>query len=170
MMKKKIITAAEKTVLNELGIDNKSFAALSFKLSKFCKKVNSYLNKHYKWEGVYKQYKIIFLEKPYLMETLNENEILINKLILNEKVIEAVYKLAEDLYKAQKEKLDMAYNDAIDKLKQEDDIWVEIEPMDKESVKKDIRFLHIRTVLLRCKKCCRKSFLKLTKITRWNNN
>lgn len=79
-------------------------------------------------------------------------------------------KLAEDLYKAQKEKLDMAYNDAIDKLKQEDDIWVEIEPMDKESVKKDIRFLHIRTVLLRCKKCCRESFLKLTKITRWNNN
>lgn len=47
-MKKKIITAAEKTVLNEMGIDNKSFAALSFKLSKFCKKVNSYLNKHYK--------------------------------------------------------------------------------------------------------------------------
>lgn len=70
-------------------------------------------------------------------------------------------KLAEDLYKAQKEKLDMAYNDAIDKLKQEDDIWDEIEPMDKESVKKDIRFLPIRTVLLRCKKCCRKSFLKL---------
>lgn len=116
MMKKKIITAAEKTVLNELGIDNKSFAALSFKLSKLCKKVNSYLIKHYKWEGVYKQYKIIFLEKPYLMEALNENEILINKLLLNEKVIEAVDKLAEDLYKVQKEKLDMAYNDAIDKL------------------------------------------------------
>lgn len=80
-MKKKIITVAEKTVLNELGIDNKSFAALSFKLSKFCKKVNSYLNKHYKWEGVYKQYKIIFLEKPYLIEALNENEILINILL-----------------------------------------------------------------------------------------
>lgn len=50
------------------------------------------------------------------MEALNENEILINKLLLNEKVIEAVDKLAEDLYKVQKEKLDMAYNDAIDKL------------------------------------------------------
>lgn len=33
------------------------------------------------------------------MEALNENEILINKLLLNEKVIEAVDKLAEDLYK-----------------------------------------------------------------------
>ncbi|MCI8605106.1 MAG: hypothetical protein HFE79_13345 [Ruminiclostridium sp.] len=158
---KKIILEAEKIALSQMGFYSKSHVALCFKLNEFYKNVNSYLNEHYKWKEIYKQYKIIFLDKPYLMEAMNENEILLNKLLLNEKVIDAVNKHAEDLSEAQKEKLDRAYNNALDKLKQEDDIWCEIEPMDKESVRKEYKIFTYPNCFMEVQKMLSQKLLKI---------
>lgn len=158
---KKIILEAEKMTLSKMGLYSKSHVALCFRLHEFYKEVNSYLNEHYKWESIYKQYKIIFLDKPYLREALNENEILLNKLLLNEKVIDAVNKHAEDLSGAQKEKLNMAYNDAVTKLKQDDDIWGEIEPIDKDMVKKEYKIFTYPDCFLEVQKMLSQMLLKI---------
>lgn len=158
---KKIISVAEKKTLNKMGIDNKSFAALSFKLSKFYKEVNSYLNERYRWEGIYKQYKIILLNPINPVEALNENQILLNKLLLNEKVIDAVDKHAEDLCEAQKEKLNTVYNNDRRKLQQEDDIWSEIEPIDKESVKHEYKIFTYPDCFVEVQKMLSQKLLKI---------
>lgn len=155
---KKIILEAEKMTLSKMGFYSKSHVALCFRLHEFYKEVNSYLNERYKWEGIYKQYKIIFLDKPYLREALNENEILLNKLLLNEKVIDTVDKYTESLYKSQKEKFDMAYNDALNKLKQEDDIWGLI---DRESVKKEYKIFTYPDCFVEVQKMLSDKLLKL---------
>lgn len=158
---KKIILEAEKLTLSKMGLYSKSHVALCFKLHEFYKNVNRYLNEHYKWNEVYKQYKIIFLDKPYLRQALDENEILLNKLLLNEKIIDAVDKHAEDLCKAQKEKLDTVYNNDRRKLQQEDDIWSEIEPIDKESVKKEYKIFTYPDCFMEVQKMLSQRLLKI---------
>ena len=158
---KKIVLEAEKMTLKKMGLYSKSHVALCFKLNEFYKNLNTYLNEHYKWERIYKQYKIIFLDKPYLQEALNENEILLNKLLLNEKVIDAVDKHAENLSKTQKEKLDLVYNDALDKLKQDEDIWGDIEPMDKESIKKEYKIFTYPDCFVQVQKMLSQKLLKI---------
>ncbi len=149
--------------LSKMGLYSKSHVALCFRLHEFYKEVNSYLNEHYKWEGIYKHYKIIFLDKPYLREALNENEILLNKLLLNEKVIDAVDKHAEDLCEVQKKKLDTTYNNDRQKLKQEDDIWGEIEPIDKESVKHEYKIFTYPNCFMEVQKMLSQMLLKIDK-------
>lgn len=158
---KKIILEAEKMTLSKMGLYSKSHVALCFRLHEFYKEVNSYLTQHYKWESIYKQYKIIFLDKPYLREALNENEILLNKLLLNEKVIDAVDKHAEDLCEAQKEKLNTVYNNDRRKLQQEDDIWSEIEPIDKESVKHEYKIFTYPDCFVEVQKMLSQKLLKI---------
>lgn len=158
---KRIVLEAEKMTLSKMGLYSKSHVALCFKLNEFYKNVNSYLNEHYKWDGVYKQYKIIFLDKPYLQEALNENEILLNKLLLNEKIIDAVDGHVESLYKSQNEKLDMVYTKVLDNLKQEDDIWGEIELMDKESVQKQYNVFTYPDYFVEIQKLLSQNLLKI---------
>ncbi len=134
---KKAILEAEKIILDEMSLFSKSHAISCFKLNKFYTNVNKFLYEKYKWKMVYKRYKIIFLDKKYLKMALNENEILLRKLLLNERVIEAVNKRAEKISKSQEKKLDDVYKEVTDKMIETDKLWSLIELPDKETIKKE---------------------------------
>ncbi len=133
---KKILLEAEKITLNDMGLYTKTHAASCFKLNEFYANANNFLYEKYEWNRVYKQYKIIFLDKKYLRQALNENEIILKKLLLNERVIEAINKHTEILNNSQNEKLETVYKKVTDKLREEDDIWGEPELPNKREIKK----------------------------------
>lgn len=119
-----------------MGLYTKTHAASCFKLNEFYANANNFLYEKYEWNRVYKQYKIIFLDKKYLRQALNENEIILKKLLLNERVIEAINKHTEILNNSQNEKLETVYKKVTDKLREEDDIWGEPELPNKREIKK----------------------------------
>lgn len=158
---RKIILEAEKNTLNQMGLYSKSHVALCFRLNEFYKNTNKYLFENYEWQGVYKQYKIIFLDKHYLQEALDENEVLLKKLLLNERVIETIDKHAETLNISQNEKFDVVYKDVTDKLKQDDDIWGAIELPDKQSVKRQYNVFTYPDYFIEIQKMLSQKLLKI---------
>lgn len=159
---KKDIAEAEKIILEKMGLSNKLFVASHFKLSEFYSYMSSYVNENFKWDSVYKQYKITLTNnKQYLASTSNKNQIYSNKLLLNEKIIDTVDKYAEKLSKSQNEKLDVIYKDVTDKLKQEDDIWGVIELPDKDSVKKEYKVFTYPNYFVEIQKMLSQKLLKI---------
>lgn len=158
---KKIILEAEKITLDKMGLYSKIHAASCFKLNEFYKNVNNFLYKEYGWDKVYKRYKIIFLDKKYLKRALNENEILLKKLLLNERVIDAVDKHAENINDSQNEKFEAVYKEATDKWIKEDKIWGEPDALDKEKIKKEYNIFTYSESFVEIQKMLSQKLLKI---------
>lgn len=158
---KKIILTVEKKILNKMGLYSKTHAIACFKLNDFYENVNIFLQKKYGWNCVYKRYKIIFLGKEFLRQALNENEILLKKLLLNERVINTVDKQAEILRDFQNEKFNTTYKEITDKLVKEDDIWELIGLPDKQKIKKQCNIFTYPDYFIEIQKMLSQKLLKL---------
>ena len=88
------ILAVERKVLNKMGLESKNHAACTMRLNEFYNTVNSELNELYGWERKYERIKIIFNAKD-VKEAITKNEYELQKLYLNELVIDAIDKNAQ---------------------------------------------------------------------------
>lgn len=90
----KRIDAVKKNVLDDMGFVNIQQVYCKFKNKEFYGAVNSRLNKLYGWQYTYKQYVLIFTPEN-CKEALKQIDIDLEKLTLNEKVVDAINKQAE---------------------------------------------------------------------------
>lgn len=88
------ILAVERSTLNKMGLESKNHAACTMRLNEFYNKVNKRLNELYGWERKYERIKIIFNEKD-IQEAITKNEYELQKLYLNELVVDAINKNAQ---------------------------------------------------------------------------
>jgi hypothetical protein len=104
-----IIRDTEKEVLKEMGLESITLVHLKFKSKEYYNKVNYLLRERYKINYTYKDIKILFTHK-YIIEALEQAELNIQKLMLNDKVVNVINEQAQrNLEKSIKE-----YNQQID--------------------------------------------------------
>lgn len=103
------VDAVKKKVLNSMGFTNLIQMYSHYKEKEFYDKVNLELLDLYDWCFVYKQYKIIFTRNN-VIEELPKNKLELQKLFLNEKIIEALDIQAEIKYNKQLSKWEEEYN------------------------------------------------------------
>lgn len=100
---KKNIIATKNIVLNEMGIESITLIHLKFKHKEFYNRVNMLLKSKYNINYIYTDIKILFT-KEHIIKALMQAELNMQKLILNEKIINAVNEQAKyNLEKSQKE-------------------------------------------------------------------
>ena len=87
------ILAVERNILNVMGFESKNHAACRMKLFEFYEKVNQRLFELYGWERKYERLKIIF-NKDDIKSAITKNEYELQKMYLNEIIIEAIDKNA----------------------------------------------------------------------------
>lgn len=120
---KKQILKAEKKALVDMGLESKQHVYAKFKETEFFDRVNVYLQEWYGWDSTFNRIKIIY-NKSDILETVhkdeeklknNYEEIKLQKLKLNDKVIEALYKNAQIMADNRHKKADQEYQEAVDK-------------------------------------------------------
>ncbi|MBW7572486.1 hypothetical protein [Caproiciproducens faecalis] len=104
----KCIDSVKKQVLDEMGLISLTQVFLKFKGDKFYSRVDSILKEQYNWEYTYKQFKLIYTQKNIIQE-IPKTELQIEKLKLNQKVIDAMNQQAENNYKRNRDKYDRGY-------------------------------------------------------------
>lgn len=109
---KKKITNVEKEVLNQMGFKNISQVYLRFKKDEFHNKVNIILYDRYGIDSTYKVLKIIFT-KSDVLDGLQETEINVERMRMNEKVVDTINEQAEIKYKNNQKKLDEYCNNKL---------------------------------------------------------
>lgn len=92
----KTILEAERYIMLKNNYYNKALIALTGKNKEFYSKVNDYLLKEHNWKYYYKRRKIISISNDYLKQGMEENLIAVQKLLLNEKIIDALNREAEN--------------------------------------------------------------------------
>ena len=124
---KKIILKAERKALLDLGLESKQQAYVKFKEIEFFERMNAYLSEWYGWKYTFNRIKINY-NKSDVLETVHEDEIKLQndftemklqRLGLNDKVVEALYRNAQTMAENRRMKADKEYQEAIDKYKDE---------------------------------------------------
>lgn len=124
--KKKILKAERKTLL-DMGLESKQHVYASFKDTEFFERMNAYLQEWYGWEYVFNRIKINY-NKSDILDTVYKDEMNLKKefeemklqrLGLNDKVVEALYKNARIMAENKHKKSDQEYQEAIEKYKEE---------------------------------------------------
>lgn len=126
-IQKKKILKAERKVLLDMGLESKQHAYAKFKETEFFERVNAYLLEWYGWEYTFNRIKINYnksdvLETVYRDEAKLKNdfeEMKLQRLGLNDRVIEALYKNAQIMAENRHKKADREYQEAIEKYKNE---------------------------------------------------
>ncbi len=122
-LQKKDILKAERKSLLDMGLESKQHAYAKFKETEFFERVNAYLYEWYGWEYTFNRIKINY-NKPDILETVYKDELKLKsdfeemklqRLELNDKVIEALYRNAQILAENRHKKADKEYQEAIDK-------------------------------------------------------
>lgn len=120
---KKMILKSERKVLKDMGLESKQHAYAKFKETEFFERVNAYLQEWYGWEYTFNRIKINY-NKSDVLETVREDEmklkndfeeIKLQRLGLNDRVIEALYKNAQTIMDNRHKKADEEYQKALDK-------------------------------------------------------
>lgn len=126
IQKKKILKAERKALL-DMGLESKQHAYAKFKETEFFERVNAYLHEWYGWEYTFNRIKINY-NKSDIMDTVYKDEMNLKKefeemqlqrLGLNDKVVEALYKNAQIMAENRHKKADQEYQEAIKKYKNE---------------------------------------------------
>ena len=126
IQKKKILKAERKTLL-DMGIESKQHAYAKFKETEFFERVNAYLHEWYGWEYTFNRIKINY-NKSDVLETVYKDEvklksdfeeIKLQRLGLNDRVVEALYKNVQVMAENRHKKADQEYQEAIEKYKNE---------------------------------------------------
>lgn len=126
IQKKKILKAERKALL-DMGLESKQHAYVKFKETEFFERVNAYLHEWYGWEYTFNRIKINY-NKSDVLETVYRDEAKLRsdfeemksqRLGLNDRVVEALYKNAQIMAENRHKKADQEYKEAIEKYKSE---------------------------------------------------
>lgn len=126
-IQKKKILKAERKVLLDMGLESKQHAYAKFKETEFFERVNAYLHEWYGWEYTFNRIKINY-NKSDVLETVYRDEaklrsdfeeMKLQRLGLNDRVVEALYKNAQIMAENRHKKADQEYQEALEKYKSE---------------------------------------------------
>lgn len=126
-IQKKNILKAERKALLDMGLESKQHAYAKFKETEFFERVNAYLHEWYGWEYTFNRIKINY-NKSDVLETVYKDEVKLKndfeemklqRLGLNDRVVEALYKNAQIMAENRHKKADREYQEAIKKYKNE---------------------------------------------------
>lgn len=126
IQKKKILKAERKALL-DMNLESKQHAYAKFKETEFFERVNAYLYEWYGWEYTFNRIKINY-NKSDVLETVYRDEaklrsdfeeMKLQRLGLNDRVVEALYKNAQIMAENRHKKADQEYQEAIKKYKNE---------------------------------------------------
>lgn len=112
----KKILAVERNVLNKMGFESKNHAACCMKLYEFYDAVNQKLFELYGWERKYERLKIIFNEED-IKDAITQNEYELQKMYLNEIIIDAIDKNAQTVVDNRMKKALLEYNEYLEEWK-----------------------------------------------------
>ncbi|MCM1253237.1 MAG: hypothetical protein NC321_10480 [Clostridium sp.] len=124
---KKNILKAERKALLDMGLESKQHAYAKFKETEFFERVNAYLHEWYGWEYTFNRIKINY-NKSDVLETVHRDELKLrndfeemksNRLELNDRVVEALYKNAQVMAENRHKKANQEYQEALEKYKSE---------------------------------------------------
>lgn len=124
---KKQILKAERMALKDMGLESKQHAYAKFKETEFFERVNAYLQEWYGWDYTFNRIKINY-NKSDVLETVCEDEmklkndfeeIKLQRLGLNDRVIEALYKNAQIMAENRHRRAEQEYQEAVEKYKNE---------------------------------------------------
>lgn len=107
--KKKILQTERYILKNVMQYKNMFYVYIKNKSNEYYNKVNQKLNELYGWKYYYKQIKIIY-DQPNIIEAIPSKEVMLQKEILNSKIIEFLNDNAQKVY----EKKEKEYEDALD--------------------------------------------------------
>lgn len=111
------ILAVERNILNQMGFESRNHAACCMKLSEFYDRVNQKLYELYGWERKYERLKIIFNEKD-IREAITKNEYDLQRMYLNEIIIEAINKNAQTVVDNRMKKALLEYDEYLESWKE----------------------------------------------------
>lgn len=118
IQKKKILKAERKALL-DMQLESKQHAYAKFKETEFFEKVNAYLHEWYGWEYTFNRVKINY-NKSDVLETVYRDEeklrsdfeeMKLQRLGLNDRVVEALYKNAQIMAENRHKKADQEYQE-----------------------------------------------------------
>lgn len=124
---KKQILKAERIALKDMGLESKQHAYAKFKETEFFERVNAYLQEWYGWDYTFNRIKINY-NKSDVLETVYKDEmklrndfeeIKLQRLGLNDRIIEALYKNAQTMAENRHRKAEQEYQEAVEKYKNE---------------------------------------------------
>ena len=107
--KKKILHTERYILKNVMQYENMFYVYIKNKSKEHYGKVNEKLNEMYGWKYYYKQIKIIY-EKPDIVDAISSKEIMLQKEILNSKIVDFLNDNAKKVY----EKKEKEYDDALE--------------------------------------------------------
>lgn len=111
------ILAVERSILNLMGYESKNHAACCMKLSEFYERVNQRLFELYGWERKYERLKIIFNECD-IKDAITKNEYELQKMYLNEIIIDAIDKNAQTVVDNRMKKALLEYDEYLESWKE----------------------------------------------------
>ena len=124
--KKNILKAERKTLL-DMKLESKQHAYAKFQETEFFERVNAYLQEWYGWEYTFNRIKINY-NKADVLETVHKDEVKLQndfaemklqRLGLNDRVVEALYKNAQVMAENRHKQAEHEYQEAIEKYKNE---------------------------------------------------
>lgn len=107
--KKKILQAERDILKNVMQYENMFYVYIKNKSNEYYNKVNEKLHELYGWKYYYKQIKIIY-DQSNIIEAIPSKEVILQKEILNSKIVEFLNDNAKKVY----EKKEKEYDDALD--------------------------------------------------------
>ena len=107
--KKRILQTERYILKNVMQYKNMFYVYIKNKSKEYYSKVNERLNELYGWKYYYKQIKIIY-DQPNIVDAIPSKEIILQKEILNSKIVEFLNDNAKNVY----EKKEKEYEDALD--------------------------------------------------------
>lgn len=126
IQKKKILKAERKALL-DMRLESKQHAYARFKETEFFERMNAYLHEWYGWEYTFNRIKINY-NKSDVLETVHRDEaklqsdfeeMKLQRLGLNDRVVEALYKNAQIMAENRHKKANQEYQKALEKYKNE---------------------------------------------------
>ncbi len=126
IQKKKILKAERKALL-DMGLESKQHAYAKFKETEFFERVNTYLNEWYGWEYTFNRIKINY-NKSDILETVYKDEVKLRsdfeemklqRLGLNDRVVEALYKNAQTMAENRHKKAEREYQKTVNNFMEE---------------------------------------------------
>lgn len=109
---KRKILLVERKILKQMGFESKNHVACCMRWSEFLDNVNDELNQLYKWKYKFERFKIIYNSED-IQEAIKENELAIQRLMLNDLVVAAIDKNAEVIYENRKKMANEEYQKCI---------------------------------------------------------
>lgn len=128
--KKKILKAERKTLL-DMQLESKQHVYAKFKETEFFEKMNAYLHEWYGWEYIFNRIKINF-NKSDVLETVHKDivqlqndfsEVKLQRLKLNDKVVEAIYRNAQVIAENRHIKSEQEYQKALEEYLKDEWGW-----------------------------------------------